>query len=218
MSGFINGSAGGMKGNRAAPAPADDAGPSAPGGDLTNPLLQQAEQQLESKLAPDNKPVYMKIVVAGLHIALANGPDGFMGKLRNSRDPVSDCARGAASLVLIMRKEAKGVMPMKAGIPAGMTLLFHGLDFIDRAKIAKVAEPEIDRAATIFTNFLFHKLGITPDMLHSMTGKVSAITRDPTSMAAINMKAGLTRHPNAATPTPLPGGPPGGGGMINGGG
>jgi hypothetical protein len=32
-------------------------------------------------------------------------------------------------------------------------------------------------------------------------------------MAAINLKAGFTRHPDAATPTPLPPGP---GGLING--
>ena len=180
---------------------------------LSNPLLQQAEQQLESNLAPDNRENYQRIVVAGLHIALQNGADGFMAKLRNSRDPIGDCGRGAASLILIMRKQSKGVMPMKAGIPAGMTLLFHGLDFVDRAKIAKVAEPEIDKAATTFTNFLFHKLGITPGMLQHAAGRVHQLTQDPAAMHAINLKSGLIRHPLAATPTPLPPGP---GGLING--
>jgi hypothetical protein len=203
--------------NAAPDAPA----PQGAGSDLNNPLLKQAEQQLETNLTPENRANYMKIVVAGLHIALANGPNGFMGKLRNSRDPVSDCARGAVALVLIMRKQSRGIMPIKAMIPAGMTLLFHGLDFIDRAKIAKIAEPEIDRAASIYTNFMFAKLGITPVMLHQITGRVHQITNDPQSMAAINLKAGITRHPMAATPTPLPPGPGGaapggsGGGLIN---
>lgn len=175
--------------------------------ELSNPLLQQAEEKVESGLTPQNRANYLKIVVAGLHIALANGPGSFMAKLRNSRDPISDCATGAVALVLIMRKQAQGVMPMKAAIPAGMTLMFHGLDFIDRAKISKVSEPELDRATTIFTNTLFQKLGITHAMLQQATARVHQITQDPDAMAKINLKAGLTRHPMAATPTPLPPGP-----------
>jgi hypothetical protein len=202
MSGMINGT-----------APPEGGQPS-DGSALSNPLLAQAETQLEAKLMPANKADYDKIVVAGLHIALQNGSGGFMAKLAASKDPIGDAARGAASLVLIMRKQAHGVMPMKSGVPAGMTLLFHALDFIDRAKIAKIAEPEIDKASTIYVNFLFAKLHITPAMLQQMTGKVQGLMSDPTSMAAISLKSGLTRHPMAATPTPLPGGPPG---MINGG-
>lgn len=192
-------------------APTGDApNESDPDGGLSNPLLRQAESQLEANLTPENKANYQKVVVAGLHIALQNGANGFMARLKNSRDPIGDAARGAASLVLIMRKQSRGIMPMKAAIPAGMTLLFHALDFCDRAKITKVAEPEIDRASTTFANFLFHKLGITPAMLQQAAGRVHALTQDPQAMSAINMKAGLLRHPDAATPTPLPGG------MING--
>jgi hypothetical protein len=96
-----------------------------------------------------------------------------------------------------------------------MSLMFHGLDFIDRAKITQIAEPQIDQAATIFTNFLFHKLGITSGMLQHAAGRLHQISADPQSMAAISLKSGLTRHPNAATSTPLPPGPSGG--LINGG-
>lgn len=181
-----------------------DAPPTDNQSELTNPLLQQAEDKVEAALTPENRQNYMKVVVAGLHIALDKGPDSFMAKLRNSRDPISDCATGAVALVLIMRKEARGVMPMKAAIPAGMTLMFHGLDFIDHAKIAKIAEPEVDRATTIFTNTLFQKLGITHAMLQQAAVRVHQITQDPDAMAQINLKAGLTRHPMAATPTPLP--------------
>lgn len=207
MSGIINGPSGDATRSEGE----DDQGR----GGLSNPVLQRAEQQLETNLSPDNRDNYMRIVVAGMHIALDKGADGFMGRLRNSQDPIGDCARGAVALVLVMRKEARGVMPMKAMIPAGMTLLFHGLDFIDRAKIAKVGEAQLDKAASIFTNTMFAKLKITPAMLQHAAGRVHAITQDPEAMAKINLKAGITRHPMAATPTPLPGGPPG---LIDGGG
>lgn len=200
MSGIINaqGSGGGASSN------------------LGNPLLAQAEAKLEANIAdPAVRQDYMKIVVAGLHIALDKGPEGFMGRLHGRPDPVSDCATGAVALMLIMRRESKGVMPMKAGVPAAMTLMFHGLDFLDRAKIAKIAEPEIDRATQIFTNTLFHKLGITPKILNTAAANVHKITQNPAQMEAINRKAGFVRSPDASQPTPLPGGPPG---LIDGGG
>lgn len=207
MSGIIN-------------APSGDAGSSSsddqtgPGG-LSNPLLRQVEQRIETNLAPDLREAYLRTVTAGLHIA-----KGFLPRLAHSQDPVGDCGRNAAALALIERRESRGVLPLKAAIPAGLTLMLHGLDFIDRAGIAKVAEPEVDRATTAFANFLFHKLGITGPMLQQYAGRVHALTQDPASMNAINLKAGLTKHPMAATPT-LPGlGMPGAGmpgaGMING--
>jgi hypothetical protein len=70
------------------------------------------------------------------------------------------------------------------------------------------------RAKHVFTDYLFAKLGISKAALAGLAQKVHGFTQDPSAMAAINLKAGVTRHPMAATPTPLPGGPPG---MINGG-
>ena len=196
MSGLIN-----AQPTTAAP---DDAAPqqSSP---LRNPLLAETAQKIESNIVdPNVRADFLKVVVAGLHIALANGPNSFVAKLKTSQDPIGDCARGAVALVLIMRRESRGVMPMKAGIPAGMVLMLHGLDFIDRAGIAKIAEPELDNATKIFTNELFHKLGITPGMIQQATGRVHQILQDPDAMAKINLKTGATRHPLAATPTPLP--------------
>lgn len=182
---------------------------------LNNALLRQAEAQLETNLTPDNRQNYMKVVVAGLNIALDKGADGFMARLANSQDPIGDCARGAVALVLIMRKQSRGVMPIKAMIPAGMTLMFHGLDFIDRAKIAKIAAPELDKASTIFTNFLFAKLKITADMLQHAAGRVHEMMQDPAQMELINRKAGLVKSPGASEPTPLPSGSSGS--LLNGG-
>jgi hypothetical protein len=178
--------------------------------DLNNPLLRTAQQKIESNIVdPGVHNDFLKIVVDGLHIAVANGANGFMAKLRNSHDPIGDCARGAVAvaLLLIVHRESEGVMPMKAGIPAGMVLMLHGLDFIDHAGIAEIAEPQLDSATKTFTNELFHKLGITPAMLQHAAGRVHQITQDPTAMQAINLKAGIVKHPMAPEPTPLPSGP-----------
>lgn len=208
MSGMIN-------------TPSGDAGPSdegdqaQAGGGLSNPLLQQVEDKVEGGLTPENRQNYMKIVVAGMHAALDKGPDGLLAGLGQSKDPIADAAKGAVSLVLVLRKEAHGVMPMKAMVPAAMTLLLKALDFIDRSKIAKVGQPELVRATHIFTDFIFARTGITKQGLANAATKIHAITQDPASVQKLQMKAGILRHPDAATPTPLPPGP---GGLMNGGG
>jgi hypothetical protein len=186
--------------------------------ELSNPLLQQAEDKLESGLTPENRVHWMQIVNEALHVTLANGADGLMAALAKSKDPVADAARGAVSVCLILRHDhdsKQGVvpMPLKAMVPATLSLMLRGLDFIDRSKIAPVGNAELVRATHIWTDFVFARFGISKAGLANAGTKVHALTRDPAAIAAMQLKAGFTRHPNAATPTPLPPGP---GGLING--
>lgn len=180
--------------------------------ELSNPLLQQAEDKVESQLTPENRANYMKVVVAGMHVALDKGPNGLLAGLAKSDDPIADAARGAVSLVIILRKQAHGIMPLKAMVPAAMTLMLKALDFVDRSKIAPVGNPELVRATNIFTDFLFARFGITKAGLANAAQRVHAITQDPVAMQKINLKAGLLRDPAAPLPTPMPGG------LINSGG
>lgn len=179
--------------------------------ELRNPILQQIESQIEANLTPANRADYDKIVVAGGHLALANN-GAMMMQLTKAPDPIIGAAKGAVGLVMIMRRDAKGAMPMKAAVPAAMTLMLKALDFVDRSKIAKVGAPELARATHAFTDFLFARMHITKQGLANVAQKVHGLTQDPSAMAQINLKAGVTRHPMAATPTPMPPSP---GGMIN---
>lgn len=162
---------------------------------ISNPMLATTEQTLEKNLQPSIQQDYLKIVVAGMHILLDKGAAGFMAKLKSSKDPIGDCGRGAASLILVMKKQAQGVMPMKAAVPAGITLMLHGLDFVDRAKIEKVDAAALASASRAFTNTLFQKLNITPDMLNKAVAKAHAITQDPAEMEKINQRANMGGTP-----------------------
>lgn len=183
---------------------------------MSNQLLQQAEDKVEQGLDPETSQNYMKIVVAGMNAGLQGGPNSILASLKKSPDPIADCAKGAVSLVIILRKQAHGIMPLKAMVPAAMTLMLKALDFADRSGIAKVTDQELVRATHIFTDFLFARMGITKAGLSNAANRVHALTQDPAAMQAINMKAGVLQHPLAVRSTPLPpSGPPG---MINGGG
>lgn len=183
--------------------------------ELSNPLLQAAESKVESGLTPETRQNYLKITVAGMHAALSGGPDSIMATLRKSADPVADCAKGAISLVLILRRQSHGIMPLKAMVPAAMTLMLKALDFADRSKIAKVGQPELVRATHVFVDTMFARFGITKQGLAQAGQKVYALTQNPAAMDKINMKAGVTAHPGATPPPPAPGAS---GGLMNGGG
>lgn len=171
---------------------------------MQNNVLQAAEKKVESQLTPDNRANYMKIVTAGMKLGLAKGPDGILGSLRHSKTPIKDCAMGAVNLCLLMRKQSRGTMPLKALVPAAMSLMLQALDFVDKSKLAKVGTPELVQATHIFTDHLFKQLGITPAMIRSAAGNVQAITQDPAKMDVINRKAGIVKAPGAGGAPPAP--------------
>lgn len=171
---------------------------------LANNILEATERQIESQLLPEVKADYDKIVVAGMTAAMHGGANGLTARLKNAPDPIAACATGAVNLVLLMKAQAKGVMPMKAMIPAGMTLMLQALDLVDKAGIAKVGVEELGRATRTFTNHLFKALKITIPMLQKGAASVHAVMQDPTAMEKINRKAGVVQAPGTSTPTPLP--------------
>lgn len=168
------------------------------------PLIAAAEQKVESQLTPETRESYLKIVVAGMKAGLENGPNSILAGLSKSKDPVADCAKGAIGLVLILKHQAKGIMPVKAMIPAAMTLMLKALSFADRTGIVKVGNDELVRATHIYGDLLLRKFGVTPPMMQHAMVKVHGITQDPVAMEQIKRSAGFVRHPDAHEPTPLP--------------
>lgn len=180
---------------------------------LNNKLLQAAEQKVEAGLTPANKDNYLKIVVAGLRVALDQGPDGLMASLKKSRDPVSDAAVGAVNLVFLMSKQSRGTMPPEAMVPAAMAIMLQALDFVDKARITKVTAKKLNRATKIFTDRIFAAFKITPEQLKAAGGKVQTLMQDPANRDIIARRAGVEKDPRASAPTGMPLANPGG--MIN---
>lgn len=171
---------------------------------LNNKILQSAEAALESNLMPEVKEDYMKIVVAGMRAALHGGTEGLLAdRLRRSKDPLGDIAKGAVNLVMALSHQSKGVMPMKAMGPASMTLMLQALDFADKAGVIKVGAAELVKATHIWANRLMTALHITPAMLNKAAGMAHGVMNDPTQVEAIKRRAGLVKDPRASTPTAL---------------
>lgn len=167
---------------------------------LKNKLLQGTEQSIEASLTPVNRANYMKIVVAGLKIGLKDGLQGIMASLRDSQDPVNDCALGAVNLVQMLRLQSQGTMPDQAMAPAAMTLMLHALDFAEQAGILTVDMEVLTRATRLYTNQIFKVRGITPQMLTKAAGAVREVADSPEKMEMVKRRAGVVRDPRASSP------------------
>ncbi len=180
-------------------------------GDIKNPLLARQEDQIESQLTPETRKNYLQVVVGGIKTVVGSGPNGIVAQLKSAPDPLTAAAQGAVSLVFILRKEAKGVMPPKSMVYASFTLMLYALDYLDSAGIMKIGNPELVQATHTWTNFIMKLSKITPQVLAEMTQQVHGITKDPVAMHKVNLKAGIASHtdvpPGAPPAAPAAGGP-----------
>lgn len=157
---------------------------------LSSPILEQAEQKIESSLTAANRADYMKIVVAGMKAGMQGGPNSILVSLQKSKNPVSDCAVGAIHLCMLLRKQSRNTMPVKAMVPAATTLMLHALDFVDKTGLVKIGTTELVKATHIFANEMMRVAGIKPGMLQTAAAKVHAITQDPQQLAKLKQMSG----------------------------
>lgn len=157
---------------------------------MQNQILEAVEQKIEASLTPENRQNYMKIVVAGMKVGMANGDKSILASLQHSKNPLSDCVNGAINLCLMLKKESSGTMPGMAFVPAAMTLMIKALDFADRAGIIKVGQPELVQATHQFADVMFQRVGISKSMLQTAASKVHAITQDPAQLQRLHQVSG----------------------------
>jgi len=148
---------------------------------MRNPLLRQAETEIETCLTPETRTGYLRIVVTGMRAALDNGLNGIFASLEQSPDPITDAATLAVSLAIVHRRQPEGLTPLKALVPAAMTLLLQALDFIDQSKVMPIGAPELAGANDVFCETICARFGITKAGRASMGSMVYDLTQDEAS-------------------------------------
>jgi len=151
-----------------------------------NTLIKQVETQIEQRLRAGVRESYMKIVVAGMKYALNGGDKSILAQLKDSENVIEDAVKGAIGLVGVLRRAAKGAMPVDALIPAAMTLMLEALDYAERIGIITVDEGVIDEATKLFVETILPHLGMTPEKLKGMTERVHGVMQDPDRMAKLH--------------------------------
>lgn len=168
-------------------------------------MLAQAQAKIEQSVKPEMREAYDKIVSVGMHMAMKDGTAGILAQIKNSQDPVQDCALGALGLCVAMRKQSRGTMPLAAMVPASMTLMLKALAFVDRAGIKPITQEDIVRAARILADKMLRSFGIGPDQLKSAAAKAQDIVNDPVRMEKIQQANGFAQSQPAQQPQASPG-------------
>lgn len=169
--------------------------------EIEDSLLKATEQKIEAGLTPQNRANYQRIVVAGMAAGLQGGANSLIAGLRQSQDPVKDCAVGAINIVMLLRRQSRNTMPAEAIPPAAMTLMLQALDFAERLGLVKITKEELVRATHIFTNRLMALVHVTPQKLTELAGKVNRVTQDPTQMEQLAQRSGVVKSSLASSPT-----------------
>ena len=193
---------------------------------MENTLLKQAQTELESKIVPEAKENYDKIVVAGEMLAMGK-KDGnsAMADIKTAKDPLDMVVKAVIGILHLLRKQAKGVMPVNAMVPAGMTLVFQGLDVAERVGVLKVTKDVLAKAVKMYISIVLQKLRITPEKLRGYMQQAHDIVNDPQKLS--QMKAAYTKdqqlaqqkkaqpaQPSPQAPAQQPQ-PPASGGLLN---
>tara|TARA_R110000868_G_C10878651_1_gene762771 strand:- start:184 stop:702 length:519 start_codon:yes stop_codon:yes gene_type:complete len=167
---------------------------------LQNNLLKATEQKLEAGLTVANRKAYNKIVVAGMKIALDKGGEGMLAQLAKSQSPLEDAVHGAIGLCVLMRKQSRNTMPVQSMVPAGMTLLIHALDFLDKSGVMKIGQPEIVKATKMYANKILAAFGVDKKMIYTAAERLDKVASDPVNMEKMNQygarKTAGTEAPN----------------------
>lgn len=171
---------------------------------MHNQLLAATEQEIEGNLYGKNRENVAKVVDAGMQSAFQGGPKSIAASLKNSKQPLHDCVVGAVNLAIILRKQSRNTMPIEAMVPGATILMLHAMDFAEQLGMLKADKPMLVQATHLLVNTLMHRLGVSPQMLHTAADKVHNLMRDPANVERMKYAAGMTKSPNSPVPTELP--------------
>lgn len=150
---------------------------------MQNKLLQQTEETIEKTVSEEDKEAYDRIMVAGMKVLFSQKTHGaLIAKLKESENPIEDTGKGAVGLIVTLWNESKGTMPVKAMIPAGLTLMLHALDYLDSTGAVAIDKQELDQATEVFIETLMPQMGLTPERVQELTGGVQEVMADPEKM------------------------------------
>ena len=170
-------------------------------GQTTNKALQQVEQATEAKVSPDMQAQFHRIVTAGMKVMYSPQSHHLMAQeLSKPGDPTEVVGEGVAKLMVILFKEGKQALPMKAMMPAAIVLTCEALDFAEKAGKLTADSDTIAQTIKEMMSTLLQALGASPQSLQALKSG----------------QPGQSAQPPQATPPAAPPQPPAQPGIIGG--
>ena len=116
-------------------------------------------------LPPTLESAYQHAVAAGMEILLAQETqDEIMQALQLPGDVTDKLAQGIAGLMLVLFDQTNKTMPPQVIIPAGIELLVHAAEFLDKSG-TEVSDKEVAAATASMIQILLKKFGVDPQKM-----------------------------------------------------
>lgn len=125
---------------------------------IKNQTLRAAEDKIEWRLKRGTRDGYLRLVVAGMDAAMHGGQDSILMSLRDSKQPVHDCAVAALDLSFRLRKRSNADLSLATAVAAARALMVHALAFTEMVGALSIGSPELLRATSFFNELIFARL------------------------------------------------------------
>lgn len=135
-------------------------------GHASNPLLEQAEQGVQSKIPGAQQQAFGRIVHAGLTVMYAPQlAQQRQQRMASVTDPVSDAAQGASRMMSNLYQQSGKKMPVALIVPAALVLGYEWLDLLAHAGRAQITPDLIEKATQAISQSVLNLMGLTPDKI-----------------------------------------------------
>ncbi len=157
-----------------APAPLDSARPDptndSSGSSIAPEKVAQMQEALASKVPPNLKQAYDKIVLAGKKVMYAEKSAEMVRKELDRDKPIDQkLAHAAAGLIVTLEKQSKGTMPQDAALLAGACLLLEMVDLVLQIDMP-VTEQDVRDALDTFVTLNMMKHGANEQQIMGALG------------------------------------------------
>lgn len=151
----------------------------ASGQQLSDPILQQIEQNLESQVPPQLKKQYLAIVVAGMSILYNEKTAQFIKqRMQASPDMVQNVSKGVADLILMVfqnsgqdKNKAQTQAFFDAAMLACITLMCQVLDMAEKLGALEVTSELVGKCTEATYKATMQNFGVTPEMVRAEMSK-----------------------------------------------
>lgn len=159
-------------------------------GKTTDPMLEQAEQGIQSKLPAKFQPILANVIKAGLTIMYSPSlKDTMMHRINTSNNPAQDAGNGATRMMAELSKQSGNKIPPQVMIPAAIIFAFEYLDLVEKAGKTQVNPQLIAHTVQAVTAAMLKMAGITPEKMHQlMISKQAGTTPAPSGIISNQMQ------------------------------
>lgn len=138
---------------------------------LDDPLLKQAEQEIDASVPEEHRAMYESIVVAGMNVMFSPQTSQLIEQqLAEGGDLANNVSDGVAKLIMIVFNEAGQDVNQfaPASVLAAVALLMQALDYAEQAHGAQIT-PEVIAQATKMTQLkVLKSFGVSEDQVNQV--------------------------------------------------